>query len=83
MSKNINVNPGQYKEGGRERQGDQVLHEVHKQQYAQAEKAKEQNSIIPNQDQNQNQHPETPAGGGGENRAGNATVSANTSSGDY
>ncbi len=77
MSKHNNVNPGQYKEGGRERQGDDVLHEVHKQQYAQAEKAKQENSVIPNQ------HNETPAGGGGENRAGNATTSANTSSGDY
>lgn len=77
MSKHINVNPGQYKEGGREHQGDQVLHEVHKQQYAQAQKAKEENSVIPNQDN------QTPAAGGGENRAGNATTSANSSSSDY
>jgi hypothetical protein len=78
MSKHINVNPGQYKEGGREHQGEQILHEVHKQQYAQAQKQVEENSSIPNQEENQ-----TPAAGGGENRAGNATTSANTSSGDY
>lgn len=79
MSKNINVNPGQYKEGGRERQGDQVLHEVHKQQYAQAQKAQENNSLVPNQDQPENQVPGT----SGENRGGSATTSANSSSGDY
>ncbi len=49
MSKHINVNPGQYKEGGRERRGDQVLHAVHKQQHAQAKKAQEEAaSLIPN-----------------------------------
>lgn len=32
MSKNSNVNPGQYKTAGRERQGEQVLHEWEKRQ---------------------------------------------------
>lgn len=78
MSKNNNVNPGQYKEAGRERQGDAVLHEVNKQQYTQSKKAEENNSQIPNQDQPENQVP----GSGGKNNAGNATASANSSSGD-
>jgi hypothetical protein len=30
MSKNINVNPGQYKTQGRERQGEDVVHEREK-----------------------------------------------------
>jgi hypothetical protein len=30
MSKNINVNPDHYKVAGRERQGEQVIHEVEK-----------------------------------------------------
>ncbi len=33
MSKNNNVNPGQYKEAGRERQGEDVVHADHKSQY--------------------------------------------------
>jgi len=32
MSKNINVNPGQYKTKGRERQGEDVVHEREKSQ---------------------------------------------------
>lgn len=78
MSKQNNVNPGQYKEAGREHQGDQVLHEINKQEYAQAKKSQEINSRIPNQDQNQ-----APAPGGGESDAGNTTASSNSSSGDY
>lgn len=31
MSKNINVNPGQYKVAGRERQGEDILQERNKQ----------------------------------------------------
>jgi hypothetical protein len=34
MSKNINVNPGQYKVAGRERQGEDVVPEVEKAKYA-------------------------------------------------
>jgi hypothetical protein len=30
MSRNINVNPGQYKTAGRERQGENVVHEIEK-----------------------------------------------------
>jgi len=30
MSKNINVNPGQYKVAGRERQGEHIVHEENK-----------------------------------------------------
>ena len=36
MSKRINVNPGQYKTAGREHQGDDVVHDIHKQTYSKA-----------------------------------------------
>lgn len=36
MSKHINVNPGQYKTGGRERPGQDIVAEEHKQNYTQA-----------------------------------------------
>ena len=35
MSRKINVNPGQYKVRGRERQGEDVLHEQNKQAFSQ------------------------------------------------
>jgi hypothetical protein len=35
MSKKINVNPGQYKVAGRERQGEDIVHDVQRQAYAQ------------------------------------------------
>ena len=34
MSRRINVNPGQYKVAGRERQGEDIVHQVHKSQLA-------------------------------------------------
>jgi hypothetical protein len=34
MSKNINVNPGQYKVKGRERQGEDIVHRSQKQELA-------------------------------------------------
>ena len=34
MSRNINVNPGHYKVAGRERQGEDIIHEQQKQTYA-------------------------------------------------
>lgn len=37
MSKKNNVNPNHYKVAGRDRQGEDVLQEVHKQEYAQAQ----------------------------------------------
>ena len=37
MSEKNNVNPGNYKVGGRDRQGEDILREAHKQQYAQAQ----------------------------------------------
>lgn len=36
MSKKINVNPAHYKTGGRERQGDDVVQEIHKKEFAEA-----------------------------------------------
>ena len=48
MSKHNNVNPGQYKDRGRERVGDGILHEQHKErasieEHRLREEAKEQN----------------------------------------
>jgi hypothetical protein len=41
MSKNINVNPGQYKIKGRERQGEDIIHERQKETLAKSlEKAR-------------------------------------------
>ena len=49
MSKKNNVNPDHYKTRGRERQGEDILQEVHKQQYAQAQKkANQKESFFPN-----------------------------------
>jgi hypothetical protein len=38
MSKNINVNPGQYKVRGRERQGEDIPHDYEKQRLALSER---------------------------------------------
>jgi hypothetical protein len=38
VSKNINVNPGNYKVAGRERQGEDIVHEAEKQTYARHQK---------------------------------------------
>ena len=40
MSRKSNVNPNHYKTAGRERQGEDVLQELHKQKYAQAKKGR-------------------------------------------
>jgi hypothetical protein len=51
MGKN-NVNPNYYKTRGRERQGEDIVQEVHKQQYAQAQaKHEEQDSYLPGANQ--------------------------------
>lgn len=48
MSKKNNVNPDHYKVAGRDRQGEDILQEVNKQQYAQAQvKGKQQGSPFP------------------------------------
>lgn len=39
MSKKVNVNPDHYKTAGRERQGDDIVQEIHKQKFAQAKAA--------------------------------------------
>jgi hypothetical protein len=51
MGKN-NVNPDYYKTRGRERQGEDIVQEVHKQQYAQAQaKSDKQESFLPGANQ--------------------------------
>lgn len=60
MGKN-NVNPNYYKTRGRERQGEDIVQEVHKQQYAQAQaKLDEQDSYLPGSNQaNERSNPDT------------------------
>ena len=59
MSKKNNVNPDHYKTRGRERQGEDILQEVHKQQYAQAQqKGNQKQSFIPNSPRQQNDNSE-------------------------
>jgi hypothetical protein len=36
VSKKVNVNPDHYKTAGRERQGDDIVQEIHRQKFAQA-----------------------------------------------
>lgn len=80
MSKHNNITNDHFKVGGAGHSGENILHEVNKQQYTQAEAAKDENaSLIPNQQE----HNETPAARGDKNRGGTATPSANSSSGDY
>jgi hypothetical protein len=80
MAKNNHYTSDHWKVGGTGHNGENVLHELNKSQFAEAQKAKEENSLIPNQDNQQN---ETPAPSGGQKRAGNATPSSNSSSSDY
>ena len=80
MAKNNHITSDHWKVGETGHNGENVLHELNKSQYAQAQQAKDENSLIPNQDK---QHDETPAPSGNEERAGNATPSSNSSSGDY
>ncbi len=47
MGKKNNVNPDHYKTAGRERQGEDIVQEIHKQEYTQAEAAR-QNADTPN-----------------------------------
>ena len=55
MSKNINVNPGQYKVAGRERQGEDIVHPDERQELSRRERAPEPRSPrIPNQDRRPN-----------------------------
>ncbi|MDQ3798039.1 MAG: hypothetical protein M3384_01190 [Acidobacteriota bacterium] len=81
MPKNNHYTSDHWKVGGTGHNGENILHEVSKQKYAQAQKSQEENaSLIPNQD---NQHNETPAPKGGDNQGGEATTSSNSSSSDY
>jgi hypothetical protein len=51
MSKNINVNPGQYKVAGRERQGEDIVHPDERQELSRHEGTKARSSPrIPNQE---------------------------------
>ncbi len=47
MSRKINVNPGQYKTKGRERQGEDVVHEPERARYALAERRGSRRAMPP------------------------------------
>jgi len=81
MPKNNHYTSDHWKVGGQGFSGENVLHEVNKQKYAQAQKSKEDNaSLIPGQ----NEEIESDAvPNGGEKSGGNSTPSSNSSSSDY
>ena len=79
MSKKNHITTDHFKVGGSGHSGENILHELDKSQYAQAQKA-EETAPIPGQE---NQTEETPAPRGDKNRAGSATTSSNSSSSDY
>lgn len=79
MSKKNHITTDHFKVGGSGHSGENILHELDKSQYAQAQKA-EETALIPGQE---NQAEATPAARGDKNRAGNATPSSNSSSSDY
>ncbi len=80
MSKKNHITTDHFKVGGSGHSGENILHELDKSQYAQAQKAQEETALIPGQD---DQPEATPAARGNKNRAGNATPSSNSSSSDY
>ncbi len=47
MGKKNNVNPNHYKTAGRERPGQDVVHEIHKQKYTQAQENETGSQFIP------------------------------------
>ena len=73
-----------YKINGKGPSGENILHDVNKQQFAQSEAAQEDNGLIPGQNEQARQHhQQTPAPKGGEKRGGSSTPSSNSSSSDY
>jgi hypothetical protein len=80
MAKNNHMTSDHWKVGGTGHNGENILHEVNKSQFAQAEAAKDEEGLIPGQN---DQHPETPAPRGGQKRGGSATPSSNSSKNDY
>jgi hypothetical protein len=80
MSKHKTTTSDHWDVGGSGHNGENILHRVNKSQFTQAQAAQEDNGLIPGQN---GQHPETPAPKGGNQRAGNATASSNSSKGGY
>lgn len=81
MAKNNHYTSDHWKVGGQGFSGENVLHEVNKQKYAQAKKSEEENaSLIPGQDE---RIESDPVPNGGEKSGGNSTPSSNSSSSDY
>jgi hypothetical protein len=82
MAKHNQSTSDHWKINGKGHSGENILHEVNKQQFAQAEERKHDTPLIPGQDQ-EAQHSNIPAHKGGESHGGDATTSANSSKNDY
>ncbi len=74
MGTKSNVNPDHYKTAGRERPGQNVVQEIHKQKYTQAQTNKSGSEFIPGPNQQQQEFDEK--------ATGNVNDSANSSSND-
>ncbi len=74
MGKKNNVNPDHYKTAGRERPGQDVVHEIHKQKYTQAQTRDNESEFIPGSGKDQQEFDEKDSG--------NINESANSSSND-
>jgi hypothetical protein len=78
MSKHTQSTSEHWKVSGDGHNGENILHELNKQQFAQAQERKQHNSPIPGQNDDK-----TVAERGDSERAGDATASSNSSSSDY
>ncbi len=78
MGKKNNVNPNHYKTEGRELPGQDVVHEIHKQKFAQAQANEGGSKFIPGSAPEANEMPQSEV----ENDVGQANESANSSSND-
>jgi hypothetical protein len=78
MGTKSNVNPDHYKTAGREKPGQDVVHEIHKQKYTQAQSGASGSEFIPD---SKNAKP-TAADGAADKGTGQAAESANSSSND-
>ncbi len=74
MGTKNNVNPDHYKTAGRERPGQDVVQEIHKQKYTQAQKNESGSEFIPGRNEEPQEFDE--------NSSGNVTDSASSSSND-
>ncbi|HSK74160.1 MAG TPA: hypothetical protein VK892_20840 [Pyrinomonadaceae bacterium] len=77
MGKKNNVNPDHYKTAGREKPGEDIVHEVHKQKYTQAQSSQLGSDFMPNSQFDENKKTKA-----GHAETGEVNSSANSSSND-